>query len=244
MNQLVSHIFQQVRIGFRDPAYMFTSIFLPAGLYWFFAVPESNSAYTAKYLTGSFCAFSFFGVIFLQYAINTSQEKESAWSQYLQTLPIPYWKIIISRLFTSIILGTLACFLIYAVSLVFTPSDLAVATFLKMIFLLTLGGLPFLLMGLVVGNSFKPRAVVPVANFFHLVLSFSGGLWKPPEILPEALQRIAPWLPTYHYGLLTWSLASPEIQIEGSNVNYLVGFGISMGVLLFFQKRMGWMKAS
>jgi hypothetical protein len=75
MKQLLSHINSQLRIGFRDPAYMFTSIVLPAGLYWFFAVPESGNAYTAKYMTGSFCAFSFFGVIFLQYSINTSQEK-------------------------------------------------------------------------------------------------------------------------------------------------------------------------
>jgi ABC-2 type transport system permease protein len=102
---------------------------------------------------------------------------------------------------------------------------------------LTLGGLPFLLMGLVIGNFFSPKAVVPVANFFHLVLSFAGGLWKPPEILPEALQPITPWLPTYHYGLLTWSLASKDIQISASNVTYLVVFAVGMGVILWWQKR-------
>lgn len=60
MNSLLSHVVMQLRIGLRDPAYLFTSILLPAGLYWFFAVPESNSAYTAVYLTGSFSAFCFF----------------------------------------------------------------------------------------------------------------------------------------------------------------------------------------
>ncbi len=236
MKALVSHIKSQLRIGFRDPAYMFTSIVLPAGLYWFFAVPESNSAYAAKYMTGSFCAFSFFGVIFLQYAINTAQERQSAWSQYLSTLPIRYSVIVFSRLLTSIILGTLACGLIYGVSLAFTPTDLEFPTFLLMLVFLTLGGLPFLLMGLVVGNFFSPKAVVPVANFFHLVLSFAGGLWKPPEILPEALQSITPWLPTYHYGILTWSLASPDIHIKGGNIAFLLGFGFLMGSLLFLQK--------
>ena len=236
MSQFLSHVKSQMRIGLRDPAYMFTSIVLPAGLYWFFAVPESNSAFAAKYMTGSFCAFSFFGVIFLQYAINTSHEKRSAWSLYLSTLPIPYSMIIFSRLITSILLGTLACGLIYGVSLAFTPTDLGFQTFLRMIVYLTLGGLPFLLMGLVVGNWFAPRAVVPVANFFHLVLSFAGGLWKPPEILPEALQKITPWLPTYHYGVLTWSLASPEIKVESSNLLFLTGFGFAMASILFFQR--------
>lgn len=237
MKRLVSHIRSQLRIGFRDPAYMFTSIVLPAGLYWFFAVPESSSAYTAKYMTGSFCAFSFFGVIFLQYAINTAQERQSSWAQYLSTLPIPYSLVIVSRLITSIVIGTLACGLIYGVSLAFTPSDLTVSTFFLMILYLTLGGLPFLLMGLVVGNFFSPKAVVPVANFFHLVLSFAGGLWKPPEILPEALQPITPWLPTYHYGLMTWSLASQDIHFELKNFVFLLVFGFAMVAILGFQKK-------
>ena len=239
MTQFLSHIVQQVRIGFRDPAYMFTSIFLPAGLYWFFAVPESNSAFAAKFMTGSFCAFSFFGVIFLQYAINRSHERLSPWSQYLSTLPIPYWMLIFSRLITSIIIGTLACGLIYIVSLFFTPTDLTVSEFFVMIFLLTLGGLPFLLMGLVIGNLFQPRAVVPVANFFHLVLSFAGGLWKPPEILPEALQSITPWLPTYHYGVLSWSLSAPDRPMQIQNIYYLLIFGLCMFGLLFLQRVSG-----
>jgi ABC-2 type transport system permease protein len=112
------------------------------------------------------------------------------------------------------------------------------AQFFKMMGLLTLGGLPFLLMGLAVGNFFAPKAVVPVANFFHLVLSFAGGLWKPPEILPKALQPITPWLPTYHYGVLTWSLATPDIPIETSNVIYLLVFGLAMAALVFMQRKM------
>ncbi len=240
MTVLMSHVYSQLRIGFRDPAYMFTSIVLPAGLYWFFAVPESNSAYAAKYMTGSFCAFAFFGVIFLQYAINTAHERESSWWQYLNTLPIPTGLIVFSRLITSIVLGTFACGLIYTVSLIFTPTDLDFLTFVLMLIYLTLGGLPFLLMGLAIGNFFSPKAVVPVANFFHLVLSFAGGLWKPPEILPEALQPITPWLPTYHYGLLTWSLASKDISISATNILYLLVFGLAMvGVVLFQKIKMG-----
>jgi ABC-2 type transport system permease protein len=233
MKSLLSHIQQQLRLALRDPAYLFTTLFLPAGLYWFFAVPESNSAYTATFLIGSFSAFSFFGVIFLQYSINSSQERQSTWAKYLNTLPIHPMTIIFSRLVTSIILGFLACGLIYLVGRTLTPTGLSLNLFLQMLFRLALGGLPFLLMGLVVGRLFNPRAVVPVANFFHLVLSFAGGLWKPPEILPEALQAITPWLPTYHYGQLTWSLSSDEIPLEPSNIIYLLVFGLCMGLCLF-----------
>ncbi len=237
MKQFLSHVLSQLRIGFRDPAYLFTSILLPAGLYWFFAVPESKSAFAAKFMTGSFCAFAFFGIIFLQYSINTSQEKESAWSIYLKTLPIPTWVHIFSRLIASFILGSLACLIIYLASLFFTPTDLSLQSFCKMLILLMIGGLPFLLMGLVIGQAFKPRAVVPVSNFFHLTLSFAGGLWKPPEILPKALQPITPWLPTYHYGSLAWSVSSSDFSIKIENWIYLFVFGLVMTLILFIQNQ-------
>lgn len=236
MIQIISHIALQLRIGIRDAAYMFTSIVLPAGLYWFFAVPESNSAYAAVYLTGSFSAFSFFGVVFLQYAVHTAQERQSHWSQYLSTLPIRPYVIIFARFITSVLLGMLACSLIFIVSKGFTPSDLSLQGFAHMMGLLTIGSIPFLLMGLVVGNAFSAKAVVPTANFLHLILSFAGGLWKPPEILPEAIQQITPWLPTYHYGVLAWSLNSDQVTITIENITYLVGFTAVMVALLFLQK--------
>lgn len=216
---------------------MFTSIALPAGLYWFFAVPESQNPYTAVFLTGSFSAFSFFGIVFLQYSINTAQEKSSPWAHYLNTLPIRYWQVIVSRLITSILLGWLSCCLIYLVSHWCTPTNLNIVRLTHMLCLLTVGSLPFLLMGLLVGELMSHKAVVPTANFIHLILSFAGGLWKPPELLPEALQVISPWLPTYHYGLLTWSISSPEIRIEPKNILYLVLFSLVMAAGLFLVKK-------
>ena len=233
MKQILSHATMQIRMGLRDPAYFFSTILLPAGLYWFFAVPESKDAYVSAYLSCSFSAFSFFGVVFLQYSINTAQEKESAWAQYLKTIPTKAQNIIFARFLTSILLGTLSCGLIYALSKALTPSDLSFTVFLEMLFLLILGSVPFLLMGLVIGSIFTAKAVVPVANFLHLVLSFAGGLWKPPEILPKVIQDLAPALPTFHYGKLVWSLSSPDLHIEKSNIIYLLTFTVVMLFALF-----------
>ena len=162
----------------------------------------------------------------------------SSWSLYMGTLPISYTTIIVSRFITSVILGVLACGLIFICSKLFTPSDLTFFDFSKMLLYLSIGSVPLLLMGLVTGKSFRPKAVVPVANFLHLVLSFAGGLWKPPEILPKALQPITPWLPTYHYGQLAWSFSAPDQTLEWTNILYLAVFGaIMLGLFLFLPAR-------
>ncbi len=228
-----SNILLQLRISLRDPGFMFTSILLPACLYWFFAVPESGNSYIANFLIASFSAFAFFGVMFLQHAVHTSQEKHNPWSLYLQTLPIPKITLFVSRFVTAVFLGSLSCVMIYGVAQFFTPSDMSLTLFTHILFRLILGSVPFLLMGLLVGRLFNPKSVVPTANFIHLLFSFVGGLWKPPEILPEMLQKISPLLPTYHYGMLVWSLISPEILLQNSSLYYLFGFS---GVLLVLLK--------
>jgi ABC-2 type transport system permease protein len=41
-----------------------------------------------------------------------------------------------------------------------------------------------------------------VANLLYLPMSFFGGLWLPLTLLPKAVQKVAPFLPTYHLGQL------------------------------------------
>ncbi len=237
MTPLLSNILLQLRIGLRDPAFMFTSILLPACLYWFFAVPESGNAYIANFLVASFSSFAFFGVMFLQHAVHTSQERQSPWALYLKALPISNFSLFISRFVTAVFLGTLSCVFIYSVALFFTPSDMTLLLFLKILLRLILGSIPFLLFGILVGQIFNPKSVVPVANFIHLLFSFVGGLWKPPEILPEMLQPISPWLPTYHYGMLSWSLITTDIQLKAFNLIYLAVFSFVLLALLMLNKR-------
>ena len=240
LRQLLSHTKLQILTGLRDPAYFFSTILLPAGVFWFFGVPEAKSDYIAVFLCCSFSAFSFFGVFFFQYSISTAQEKNSDWLFYLKTLPVKPHIVLIARFITSTLLGILSCLLIYIITITMTPSQMTILTLLKLIGTLTLFSFPFLLMGLFLGNIFSAKAMVPVANFFHLVLSFAGGLWKPPEILPETIQKISPLLPTYHYGMLVWPLANPkEMFVQWENINYMVLFSLGMLFLLYLQKKYG-----
>ena len=223
-------------MGIREPAYFFATILVPAIVFWFFGVPEVNSSYIGNFLCCSFSAYSFYGVFFFQYSISQSQEKESQWSQYLHTLPTSTPVVMMARFITSSLLGLFSCILIYIVAQSFTSSDMSFGLFMKMQGLLILASPAFLLMGLFLGNIFKPNAMVPIASFFHLTLSFVGGLWKPPEILPEVVQKISYWLPTYHYGMLVWPLVMPDTEIQMKNVYYLVLFSLALIVLLFIQK--------
>lgn len=234
LRTLMAHHSVQLRCGLRDGAYFFTTLLLPAGLYWFFAVPESENDYVASYLICSFAAFSFFGVVFFQYAVDSAQKRRSPWSQYLDTLPSPLGTVILARFMTCCFFALISCGLIYSIGLSQTPSEMTLGEFLTALALLAAGSLPFLLFGMFCGMLFSAEAIVPVANFIYLSFSFVGGLWKPLEILPEFLQSVGRYLPTYHYGMLVWSIPSEQIEIHWENVAFLAGFGLAslLGILL------------
>ena len=61
------------------------------------------------------------------------------------------------------------------------------------------GVLPFCAMGLAFGYLLGPNSAPQVINLVYLPMAFASGLWLPIEQLPGFLQRLAPYLPPYHY---------------------------------------------
>jgi ABC-2 type transport system permease protein len=56
--------------------------------------------------------------------------------------------------------------------------------------------LPLLGAGLTIGYSLVPKAALAVAQLLLLPLAFAGGLFLPPDLFPDWLDRISVWLPT------------------------------------------------
>ncbi len=232
MRLFSAHVLFLLRLALRDPTYLFMTICLPAGIYWFFAVPESVTPYIASYLIGSFSAFAFLGVLFFQNAIALSHESRSPWIRYQKTLPGAQVASMAARCLTSMLFAGLAACVIYGLGRVCTPTELTPLEFSHVLLRLVLGGFPFLLLAYAAARIFSPRAITPAANFLYLSLSFAGGLWKPPDMLSDLLQNIAWKLPTYHYGRVVWDVIPEADAMVAANVIYLACF--TLGLLALF----------
>lgn len=238
MKKLLIHLLYQLKVFVRDPAYVFTSVLLPAGLYWFFAVPESKTDYIGSFLIVSFCAFSFVGISFFQHSVYTSMERDTLWYKYLLTLPCRSWHLLVSRFLISNIVAILSCLVIYFIGISQTDSQLSAKIFLKIVLLLSLFSIPFTLFGYFVGQFLNAKTALPVSNFFYLFFSFAGGLWKPPELLPKELQNIVNFWPTYHYGEIVWYYVKPNALLPKSSYMYLLLFSVLVLVAIFVKENL------
>lgn len=213
----------------RQPMYLISTLIFPSMFFWFFAVPNATDETRALMLTGSFAGFAILGVMLFQFGVAIAQEKETPWASYLRVLPVPGWLPLASRVISGLFFAIFAVLGVIATAELTTPLVFEVDVFQKFFGVLLLGSIPFGLLGLVIGLWCKPATALPVGNLVYLPLSFAGGLWVPPNALPDAVQKISEYLPTRMFGELIWnSLLSTPLEAR-----YPWGlFGYGLGALL------------
>jgi ABC-2 type transport system permease protein len=212
----------------RQPTYIVTTMLFPSMFFWFFGVPNATAAESAKLLMGSFSAFAVMGVVLFQLAVQTAQERSLSWNRYLRTLPVSLLEVLIYKVAASLLLAVLAVGLVVATALSFTPLGVSMVPWGSFCGNLLLAGIPFLLLGLCLGYGVQGKSAVPVANLVYLPLSFAGGLWMPPNILPKAVQNISEYLPTRWYGEIVWD----SLFIRSSPVKNYLELGVMSAVLM------------
>lgn len=97
--------------------------------------------------------------------------------------------------FTLLIAIATAFLATFASDAAFAPGRLAAT-----VGVLLLGTVVFSPMGAAIAYWARPRAASTIVNLVFLPLSFLSGFFFPPSQLPDVLQGVAPWLPTFHFG--------------------------------------------
>lgn len=211
----------------RQPAYVVSTLAFPVLFYLIFAVPESTTMESSNYLMASFSAFAVFGVLFLQFGVSQAQERSHTWYRFIKSLPVSASDLLFARFMTAQVFAVLTVLLIVLAAHLWTKAQLNSREWIEFTLILFAPGLSFCAMGMALGLWTNERTSLPVGNLIYLPLSFLGGLWKPPEILPERLQKISEVLPTRLYGDMLWSIVKKE-DFPWSSL-----WGLSLWTVLF-----------
>ncbi len=139
-----------------------------------------------------------------------------------------------SRRFTARVLAALtfalaAVAVVFILGIAFTPAGLGAAGWFTLGLALLLGSVPFGLMGIALGYWTHPRAALPIANLLWVFLAYGGGLWLPPNALPDPVKIVSPYLPTRLYAESTWAvvLDKPwQFETWLGLVAYTIGIGL------------------
>jgi ABC-2 type transport system permease protein len=193
----------------RLPAYLVPTLAFPTMFYVFFAVPKANDG-RASATMAFFAGFAILGVALFQFGVGIAAERASPWERYLRTLPARASARFGGRLVSALGFGGAAAAVVLVTAQLLTPASLRPAEWLALGLTLTLGAIPFALLGIAIGYLATPKAALPIANVVYLSLSYAGGLWTAPAELPDPVDAVSRALPTRALADALLAAATPE----------------------------------
>ena len=204
--QLRAELTLVLRVLLRQPGFWVPTVLFPAMLYAFFGAGLAGNGPAAGYAMASFAVYAVLGVGFYQFGVTVAQDRADPFIRWQRLLPgsaIAPW---LARIMAGIGFSAVAMALVLIQGRVLGGVVLAdTGAWARLVAVTLLGAGPATLMGTALGSLASARAAVPLANLIFLPLAYLGGLWMPPQMLPDVVAAVSVWTPTRAMGELAWA---------------------------------------
>jgi ABC-2 type transport system permease protein len=135
---------------------------------------------------------------------QVSVERSQGWTRMLRLTPLRPTGYVLTKVAAALVLGVVPVLMVLGVGAA-QGARLSLGEWIEVAALSWLCSLVFAAFGLFVGY------LVPAENAMQFIgpllglMSYFGGLFQPLDTMPQALQNLAPWMPTYAVGLVARS---------------------------------------
>ncbi|GAC1556670.1 MAG: ABC transporter permease [Herpetosiphon sp.] len=237
---------QQIRAEFlklwRIPAFSVSTLMFPVILFLLFGVPYARQTMAdgtsaGKYLLASFSAYGLLGVAFFSFGVGVASERGQGWMRLLRATPLPTTIFIAAKVVMALLFAVLVLALLFPLAFFAGHVRMPVQQWSLLFIYLVVGVLPFSTVGFALGYLAGPNSAAPIANLIYLPLSFASGLWQPLESMPAFVQKIAPFLPPYHYGQLVRRAVGVDDGHTGQHIVWLIGTAVVFGLVALWGYR-------
>jgi ABC-2 type transport system permease protein len=229
LRMLLAQTRSELLVRWRVPAFSVTNLALPIMFFVFFGLPyvhitRADGSTVGAYLLASFGAYAVGQVMVYGFGIGVANERGMKIDRLMRASPLPPLVFMLAKFLTALVFSLVALLLLFGCGIVAAGIREPLAVWVTMIARLLGGSLPFIALGFAIGYWSGPNAAPAVANLIYLPLSFASGLFVPISQLPDVVQRIAPYLPSYHYAQLAWSALGAGSESLGTSLSWLAGY--------------------
>jgi ABC-2 type transport system permease protein len=210
--------------------YSLSTILFPCMFYIFFGLAmgqEGSKDFMpmSRYLLATYGAFGVIGATMFAFGVGVAIERGLGWLQVKRASPMPPAAYFVAKGVVAVAFASMIIALLFTLGAIFGHVRMPLWQWLEMGGALIAGAIPFCALGLAIGNLAGPNSAPAIVNMIYLPMSFCAGLWIPFDFLPHALQRIAPFLPSFHFSQIALSiLGAPTQGSVAGHVGALIGF--------------------
>ena len=190
----------------RLPAYSLPTILFPLLFYVFFGVglgrQDAGGVPLGQYLLATYGAFGVIGASIFAFGVGIAIERGQGWLQVKRTTPMPFSAVIVAKLVMAMLFSTIIVVALMLLGITIGHVHIGIGAAAALLGVLVAGSVTFSALGFAVGCLAGPNSAAAVVNLIYLPMSFLSGLWVPIFAMPHALQKLALFLPPYHFGQL------------------------------------------
>ncbi len=215
----------------RIPMFAIFTILFPTLLFAMFGLPSVNDTekgiIAGRYMMSSFGAYAVMGVALFSFGVAIASERGMGWNKLLRATPMNPLSYFIAKIAMAVLVGLATVTLLYLFAGLVAHVQMGLSTWVGLVGLLMAGMVPFVALGLWLGYLGGPQSAAVLANLINLPLSFASGLFIPVQMLPDVVQKIAPYLPSYHVAQLGWTfLGAGDGKGMGYHLVWLAGYTV------------------
>lgn len=215
----------------RVRAFVYFSLAFPIVLYAFIGLPRGDGRMggvsASPYILAALATYGVVSVMLHSFGNSLANERAQRMHVLMRATPLPGWIELTARSLTALAFGLAVLIALCLFGAVVGSINLPLPTWGLLVGGLLLGSLPFLALGFGIGHLVSPGSASAAINLVLLPLSFASGLFVPLPQLPDIVQQIAPFLPTYHLARIAWYTVGAETPNVSQSVLWLVAFGVA-----------------
>ncbi len=225
----------------RIPAFSIASIVLPIMFFAFFGLSGANTpafgTTAGKYLLASFAAYAVVNIALFSFGASVAAERGTGATTLMRAAPLQPMAYFIGKLVAALAFAAVALIALIAFAEIAGGIRVAPGLLAALVLRLLFGSIPFVLLGFAIGYLANINAAIAIINLTYLPLAFASGLFVPLIDLPRVVQHVAPYLPTYHFAQLAWTLFGAGSESVATAILWLAGY---TAAFLFIALRAYW----
>jgi ABC-2 type transport system permease protein len=232
----------ELKRSFRNPRFLIFALAFPIFLFLiqtnvFIPAQEPAKATATAVVMVNMLAF---GVFFAATSNGgrLAVERAAGWQRQLRLTPLTGRGYMVAKGLNGLILGLPALAAVPVLAVLANGVDLDAGQWTRILLGTWLGAIPFVLLGLLIGQLARPDTLQPLNMGVTLVMGFLGGMWIPIDTMPGWMQDLAPVLPSYWLTQLGRGAVTGDLSRGlGPTAAVLAAWAVVLGALVVWRYR-------
>jgi ABC-2 type transport system permease protein len=232
----------ELKRALRNPRFLIFSFAFPVFLFLiqsnvFVSGSDPDAAKAVAVIMVNMLAF---GVFFaaVSNGARLAIERAAGWQRQLRLTPLTGRGYMLGKGVTGLLLGVPVLVAVPVIAVLVNGVSLDAAQWTRIILATWLGAIPFVLLGMLIGQLARPDTLQPLNMGISLVMGFLGGMWIPVDAMPSWMQGVAPVLPSYWLTQLGRGAVTGDLsQSLGLTAAVLGAWAIVLGALVIWRYR-------